>query len=175
MSNYKRVFEQNYSYFITVVTHQRNPILINHIDLLRDSFKEAKQCYVFNIEAIVILPDHFHMIISPERVQTYPYIIKTLKQYFSMHCPAEAYQHIQQSASRIKKGYKPIWQKRYYEHTLRDEEEYRQRFDYIHYKPVKHGLVEKTISWRHSSFHKYVKKGWYSEDWADFSTEHNYE
>ena len=72
MSNYKRVFEQNYSYFITVVTHQRNPILINQIDLLRDSFKEAKQHYAFNIEAIVILPDHFHMIISPERAQAYP-------------------------------------------------------------------------------------------------------
>ena len=175
MSNYKRVFEQNYSYFITVVTHQRNPILIDQIELLRDSFKEAKQHYAFNIEAIVILPDHFHLIISPQRAQAYPYIIKTLKQYFSMHCPAEAYQHIQQSASRIRKGYKPIWQKRYYEHTLRNEEDYRLRFDYIHYNPVKHGLVDKAIDWKHSSFHKYVKKGWYSEDWADFSAKYDYE
>ena len=175
MANYKRVFKQNHSYFITVVTHQRNSILIDHIDLLRASFREAKRCYAFSIEAIVILPDHFHMIISPERAEAYPYIIKTFKQYFSANCPVEAYQHIQQSASRIKKGYKPIWQKRYYEHTLRDDEDYRVRFDYIHYNPVKHQLVKRAVDWKYSSFHKYVRKGWYCNDWADFNTDSNYE
>ncbi len=115
------------------------------------------------------------MMISPKRVKSYPYIIKSLKQYFSQHCPNVAYRHIQQSVSRIKKGYKPVWQKRYYEHTIRNEEDYWLHFDYIHFNPVKHHLVDRANDWKHSSFHKFVDKGWYSKDWADFNEEHDFE
>lgn len=171
MANYKRIFQQGHPYFITIVTHYRNPILIDNIDLLRESFRQAKLRYTFSIEAIVILPDHLHMIILPSDAYQYPMIIKQLKVYFSRHCPPQYYQHIQQSASRSQKGYKPIWQKRYYEHTLRDEQDYRTHFDYIHYNPVKHQLVRRTKDWQYSSFHNYIKKGWYDENWGDCSND----
>ena len=109
MSNYKRVFEDGYSYYFTVVTHRRNPILIDNIELLRKSFAVSKQKYNYNIEAIVILPDHIHMIITPKCAKEYPYIIRTIKQFFSKHCPPKYYEEQEQSMSRQKEGYKPIW------------------------------------------------------------------
>jgi len=72
MPNYKRVFEDGYSYYLTVVTHRRNPILIENITLLRQSFAVSMQKYSYRIEAIVVLPDHFHMIITPQNVKEYP-------------------------------------------------------------------------------------------------------
>jgi len=85
MANYKRIFMDGYSYFITVVTHQRNPILIDNIELLRESFRVSKLKYIYSIEAIVILPDHFHMIIKPEVSTDYPKIIRAVKYHFSRH------------------------------------------------------------------------------------------
>jgi putative transposase len=83
--NYKRIFLNGYSYFLTIKTYQKNPILIKNIQLLRASFKESKSKYSFKIEAIVILPDHIHMIITPEKSEDYPHIIRTTKTYFSRH------------------------------------------------------------------------------------------
>ena len=79
MANYKRIFLDGYSYFITVVTHQRNPILIDNLELLRSAFKNSKSKYEYRIEAIVILPDHFHMIISPQNALEYPKIVSAIK------------------------------------------------------------------------------------------------
>ena len=75
MANYKRIFMDGYSYFITVITHERNPILIENIDLLRESFSVSKIKYRYRIDAIVIMPDHFHMIITPQNAEEYPHII----------------------------------------------------------------------------------------------------
>ncbi|MBU1668793.1 transposase [bacterium] len=74
-----------YSYFLTVVTHQRNPILIENIDLLRESFRVSKTKYSYKIEAIVILPDHFHLIITPDVFTEYPKIIRAIKYHFSKY------------------------------------------------------------------------------------------
>lgn len=82
MSNYKRIFMDGYSYFITVVTHGRNPILIKNIALLRENFHVSKQQYDYTIDAIVILPDHFHMIITPKYANDYSQIVRTIKQHF---------------------------------------------------------------------------------------------
>ena len=167
MPNYTRVFEDSHYYFLTVVTHKRNPVLIKNIDLLRQSFKASQEKYPFKIEAIVILPDHFHMIILPENAQDYPKIISKIKQHFSRHCDPTYYSHLTQSESRDKAGYKPIWQKRYYEHTIRTDDDFKTRFDYIHYNPVRHGYAAKTKDWEQSSFHKQLKIGVYAEDWGD--------
>jgi len=175
MANYKRIFIDGYRYYLTVVTHHRNPILIDNVDLLRDAFHLVKQDYIFSIDAIVILPDHFHMIILPERACDYPDIIKNIKRHFSRHCPAEFYQHVPQSVSRTKNGHKPIWQKRYYEHAIRDEQEYQALLDYIHYNPVKHRITDKPKKWKYSSFHKFVSVGAYAEDWCDYRDNINFE
>ena len=175
MPNYKRIFLNGYSYFLTVKTYQNNSILIKNIELLRESFTYAKSKYSFKIEAIVILPNHIHMIITPNQAKDYPNIIKTIKTHFSRHCNPKYYQHLFQSQSQIDNGYRPIWQRRYYEHTIRDEKDFNTRMDYIHFNPVKHGLVEKANTWEYSSFHKYIKSGHYDKDWYDMSDELDFE
>jgi len=151
MANYKRIFLEGYSYYLTVVTHRRNPILIDNIQLLRESFAVSKQKYNYSIEAIVILPDHFHMIITPDIAREYPYIIRTIKQHFSKKCPAKYYEDVEQSTSRNKEGYKPIWQKKYYEHTIRDTKDFEARLEYIYNNPIKHGYVENINDWEYTS------------------------
>ena len=152
MANYKRIFLDGYSYYLTVVTHQRNPILIDNIELLRESFRVSKREYSYKIEAIVVLPEHFHTIITPQNAKYYPHIIRTIKQHFSKHCDAKYYEHLEQSASRQKEGYKPIWQKRYYEHTIRDQKDFDEKINYIFNNPVKNGYVENIKDWKYSSY-----------------------
>jgi len=83
MSNYKRIYLEQHSYYLTVVTHNRNPILIDNIELLRDSFRRSKKRYDYVINAIVILPDHIHMIITPKNPKEYSKIIALIKRSFT--------------------------------------------------------------------------------------------
>ena len=154
MANYKRLFLDGYSYYLTVVTHQRNPILIDNIELLRESFRVSKRKYRYKIEAIVVLPDHFHTIITPQNAKDYPHIIRTIKQHFSKHCDVKYYEHLEQSISRQKEGYKPIWQKKYYEHTIRDQKDFEEKVNYIYNNPIKHGYAENIKDWKYSSYQK---------------------
>lgn len=153
MAKYKRVFRDGYSYFITIVTHQRNPILVENIELLRESFRISKMKYSYKIEAIVILPEHLHMIISPEVSKEYPEIVRAVKYHFSKHLDGKYYRYLEQSMSRWKRGMKPIWQKRFYEHTIRDEKDYLEKMRYIQSNPLKHQLVEDINEWKYSSFY----------------------
>jgi len=148
-----------YSYFITVVTHGRNPILIKNIALLRESFHVSKQKYAYKIDAIVILPDHFHMIITPKHADEYPHIIRVVKQHFSKYCPKRDYAHLYQSWSREQKGYSLIWQKRFYEHTIRNEKDLIEKMQYIQNNPVKHGYIDEVNRWEYSSFYRKQKVG----------------
>ncbi len=154
MANYKRIFLDGYSYYLTVVTHQRNPILIDNIELLRESFRVSKRKYRYKIEAIVVLPDHFHTIITPQNAKDYPHIIRTIKQHFSKHCDVKYYEHLEQSISRQKEGYKPIWQKKYYEHTIRDQKDFEEKIEYIYNNPIKHGYAKNIKDWKYSSYQK---------------------
>ena len=151
MANYKRIFLDGYSYYITMVTYNRNPILIENITLLRESFGYAKRLFAFDIIDIVILPDHLHMIIEVPHARDYPKIISSIKRYFSKHCDQSYYQHIKQSAHRERSGYYPIWQKRYYEHTIRDERDYREKATYIYNNPIKHGYAKDITQWQYRS------------------------
>ena len=151
MANYRRLFLHGYSYYITIVTHQRNPILIENIELLRESFKYAKSKFSFRIQAIVVMPDHLHMIIEVMNPTDYPKIISCMKRYFSKNCNPKFYEDIFQSHHREKMGYLPVWQKRFYEHTIRDEKDYNTKLQYIHNNPVKHGLVENIHDWKYGS------------------------
>jgi len=153
MSNYKRLFLEGHSYYLTVVTHERNPILVENIELLRKSFRVSKQKYDYSIEAIVVMPEHFHVILTPEKSTDYPHIIRTIKQYFTKHCERKYYEHIEQSMSRHKEGYKLIWQKKYYEHTIRDKKDFYEKLNYVYNNPIKHGYVEKIEDWEYSSYH----------------------
>jgi len=151
MAKYKRLFLQGHSYYLTIVTHRRNPILIENIECLRESFRESKKYYSYVIDAIVILPDHIHMIITPKIFDEYPKIVRAIKYNFSINCVVT---HEEQSFSRDKRGLNPIWQKRYYEHTIRDEKDYLRCLEYMRNNPVKHQLVEDAEDWEYSSFRR---------------------
>lgn len=149
-----------------MVTYKRAPLLIENIKLIRESFKNSKQFYQYKIFAIVVLPDHIHMIINPETAEEYPKIISRIKHYFSRNME---YINENISASKISKREKGIWQRRYWEHTIRDEEDLNRHLDYIHYNPVKHRIVDAVRDWEYSSFHKLVKQGFYNSNWGSFN------
>lgn len=154
MANYRRVFADGYSYYITIVTHKRIPILIDNIELLRESFSKSKKVFNYRINAIVVMPDHLHMVITPEKSEEYPKIIGYIKSYFSRHCDNAYFKEVTQSSSRYKKRYKPIWQKRYYEHTIRSEKDMIEKIIYMRNNPVKHGWTDTIEKWKYSSFYK---------------------
>jgi len=149
---YKRLFLDGYDYFITVVTYERNPILIENIALLRESFRYAKSRFVFDIDAIVVLPDHFHMVISMENAEDYPKIVSTVKRYFSKKCHPKFYEYLLLGTSAYKRKLSGIWQKRFYEHTIRNEKDWDEKMAYIRHNAVKHSLVDDWKMWRYSSF-----------------------
>lgn len=167
--NYHRVFIENSKIFITVVTSKRRPILIENIDILRNSFEQAKEKIRFKTDAIVILPDHLHMIIQPERNSYYPEIIKRIKVNFSKQIETSLIADYKETKSRKSKNEKDIWQRRYWEHTITDQNDLQNCIDYIHYNPVKHGLVKQAKMWKYSTFDKYLKRGFYDENWCDFN------
>jgi len=105
---YKRVFIENSHVFITVVTSKRREILIENVGLLRESFKNAKQFYLFEIYSAVILPDHFHLIIKPDKINDYPKIIQLIKSYFSKNIDISSIDHYEISQSRKNKNEKDI-------------------------------------------------------------------
>lgn len=112
--NYRRVHIENSKIFITVVTSKRRAILIDNIDLLRNSFKHVKKKIEFNIDAIVVLPDHIHMIIQPKDTNKYPEIIKQIKVNFSRNIDTTKIKDYEETESRKKKKEKDIWQRRYW-------------------------------------------------------------
>ena len=131
--DYKRTFIQNSAVFITIVTYKRRNILIDNISTLRQSFQYAKTKYKFDIVAIVVLPNHIHLIIKPETITDYPKIIGQIKKYFTKTSKL--------TYTSNKKRESNIWQRRYWEHSIIDEKDLNRHIDYIHYNPVKHKLV----------------------------------
>ena len=162
--NYKRLFIPNAIVFITVVTRNRNNILIENIDYLRKSFILTKQNYSFDIIAIIINPDHFHMIIKPQNIEEYPKIIGSIKSKFTK------LSNIERSINNNRES--NIWQRRYWEHTIRDEKDLYKHIDYIHYNSMKHHNITPK-DWEYSSFKKFVKNGYYDIDWCNFEDKYN--
>lgn len=165
MPNYKRVFELNRNIFITVVTDARKPLLIDNINLLRKSFANSKRFYNYEITAIVVLPDHFHILMKPNKIEEYPKIISRIKHHFSRNLE---YTEKNLSKSKLLKREKGIWQRRYWEHTIRSEKDLYKHIDYIHYNPVKHNLVNSAKDWEYSTFKKFVDEGLYELNWCNF-------
>lgn len=149
----------------------RKPILTENIELLRSAFKKVRKHHSFEIIACVVLPEHFHIILSPEKIQDYPKIISAIKHYFSRNLDTKV---DDLSESKIKKREKGVWHRRYFEHTIIDENDLNKHIDYVHYNPVKHGLVSKVKEWEYSSFHSFVKNGYYDETWGSTQNEEDF-
>jgi putative transposase len=167
MPEYKRYFLQGGTYFFTVVTFQRRCIFDKEstISLLRNSFKTTMEFANFSIDAIVILPDHIHTIWTlPEEDSDFSTRWKLIKSTFSKQFNNTFTDSLPDSI--ISKGESGIWQRRFWEHLIRDQEDFNKHCDYIHYNPVKHGFVKSPSQWKFSSFSKFLNQGIYEENWG---------
>ena len=157
--NYKRLYIPNSLVFITVVTKDRKNILIENINHLKNAFKITKEKFPFDIIAITINHDHFHMIIKPENIEIYPQIIGYIKSTFTK---ISGLKH-----STNKNRESSIWQRRYWEHTITDEEDLYKHIDYIHYNSMKHYQITPK-DWVYSSFKQFVENNYYDLNWCNF-------
>ena len=168
MPQYRRAKTKGAAYFFTVNCLQRGQagILTDNIDLLRNSFRKVKLDHPFTVDAIVILPDHLHCIWTmPENDADFSKRWSLIKGNFSRTLPMEKSEAI--SKSRKLRSERGIWQRRFWEHQIRDDFDYKNHMDYIHFNPVKHGYCERVGQWPFSSFHKLVRDGVYPPDWSD--------
>lgn len=161
---YRRANIAGGTYFFTVnLADRSSSLLIEQVDVLRATMRAVQQRHPFHIDAIVVLPDHLHaMWTLPSGDSEFAQRWTLIKAAFSRAMPLGE----TCSPSRLKKGERGIWQRRYWEHLIRNDEDYARHVDYIHFNPVKHGHVTRPVEWPHSSIHRYVKNGILPEDWA---------
>lgn len=163
MPNYRRMRVAGGTYWFTVKL--RDPgsrLLVEQIDALRAAFRTVMTAHPFTIDAIVIMPNHLHTLWTlPPGDSDYSTRWRQIKAAFSRAMPKGE----RISASRKAKGERGIWQRRFWEHTVRNQRGFNHRFDYIHYNPVKHGYVRHPHEWPYSSFHRAVRQGIYPADW----------
>ena len=159
MKDVRRYYISGACYFFTVVTYQRRPLFCSPIEInrLREAFKYTMQKYPFHVQGIVILPDHLHCLWRlPHGDANFSIRWRTIKHRFSISTAAKANYRRE----------KEVWQRRFWDHVIRDESDWQRHLDYIHYNPVKHGYVNKALDWPYSSFRRYVSKELYQPDWG---------
>ncbi|MCX7193890.1 MAG: transposase [Proteobacteria bacterium] len=168
MVNYRRNLVPGGTYFFTATLRDRSSrLLTEHIGLLRAAFRTVKHKLPFRVDAIVILPEHLHAIWTlPEGDADYPGRWRAIKSTFTHSIVKTGI-----PVERNDKGEYALWQRRYWEHTITDEEDFRRHVDYIHFNPVKHGWVNQVADWPYSSFHRYVRQRILPRDWSRCSHE----
>ena len=169
MPNYRRAHIPGGTFFFTVVTERRARILCQSAarTALGNAFRECKRRWPFQIDALVLLPDHLHAIwILPPGDTAYSRRWGWIKKEFSKNWLAAGgvEQPLSESQSRHRR--RGVWQHRFWEHTIRDEGDYARHFNYVHWNPVKHGIVESVADWPFSTFHRWVRKGVYDRTWG---------
>ena len=164
---YQRLRVNGGTYFFTLVTHRRRRLLCTpeNVYHLREAFRSVTERHPFKLDAFVLLPDHLHAIWKlPEGDDDFSMRWRLIKSAFTRRC-GEACRG-PASASCRRKGEQAVWQRRFWEHRIRDERDRIQHIEYIHYNPVKHGLVEAPRDWAYSSFQRYVREGMYDSEWG---------
>jgi putative transposase len=159
MSDYRRAYQPGGHYFFTLVTYNRVKRFCDpqEVERLRAAIRHVKAKHPFSIDAIVILPDHLHALWTlPLDDDDFSMRWRLIKHKFSVTVEAPV-NH---------RGEKLIWQRRFWEHLIRDQEDWTRHMDYIHYNPVKHGYVGRPRDWPYSSFAHCVEQGWYSPEWG---------
>ncbi len=153
MPNYRRLFIPGGTYFLTLnLRNRRRGILVDHIAALRASWRDVQRRHPFETLAAVVLPDHMHFIWAlPLGDDDYPTRVRLLKSGFTRRLPETL-------KRRGRKGERNIWQRRYWEHCVRDEKDLSRHIDYIHWNPVKHGHAADPGDWPHSTWHDWKKE-----------------
>jgi putative transposase len=161
---YRRADTAGGTYCFTVNLAERNQTtLTDHVAVLRNIIAHVKRRHPFRIDAMAILPEHLHAIWTlPAGDADYPTRWALIKAGFSRHLPPTELRN----RSRRTRGERGIWQRRYWEHLIRDEEDLVRHVDYIHYNPVKHRYVTQATQWPYSSIHRYIRTGMLLADWG---------
>ncbi len=173
MSQYRRMRTEGGSYFFTVVTYRRQPLLIHpeSRQILRTAIQQVRQVYPFEIEAWVLLPEHTHCVWTlPAGDSDYSKRWGMIKAAFSKQTRHLFRREEWMNKSKIKHRESTIWQRRFWEHQIRNQEDFNRHVDYIHWNPVKHGHVVRVVDWPFSTFHRYVRAGMYPESWCGGDT-----
>ncbi|MET4272287.1 MULTISPECIES: transposase [unclassified Bradyrhizobium] len=164
MSDYRRAFVPGGCWFFTVnLLDRRKALLTDRIELLRDAVAATRQSHPFSINAFVVLPDHIHAIWKlPPDDANFSVRWRLIKTRFAKALPMNE----RLSAVRAARNERGIWQRRFWEHLIRDETDYARHVEYCYYNPVKHGHVSNVGDWPYSSFHRDVRDGLFPEDWG---------
>ncbi len=168
MPNYRRSVSPGGTFFFTQVTFERSPFLCDEVarTILHNVIEQCQNLWLFELEAIVLLPDHHHAMWSlPENDSDYSRRWGWLKKTFTQRWLAEGGRESSISEGKLRDGRRGVWQPKFWEHTLRDDDDFNEHLNYIHYNPVKHGLVKCPHHWPYSSFRKWVRRGMYDVDW----------
>lgn len=164
MPNYRRALVPGGCWFFTInLLERRKTLLADHVGILRDAVQRTRMRYPFTIDAIVVLPDHLHAVWTlPPGDTDFPLRWRLIKSRFSKAIPK------QERLNRVRRerGERGIWQRRFWEHLIRDETDYARHVEYCYINPVKHGLVTRVRDWPHSSFHRDVRAGLFPPDWG---------
>ena len=165
MPDYRRAWQPGGTYFFTVnlLRRQGNDLLTRNIHLLREAVRMVRQRHPFIIHGWVVLPEHLHCVIElPLHDADFATRWRLIKIAFSKAMPLTE----QRSPVRISRGERGIWQRRYWEHLIRDDADFRAHMDYVHINPLRHGLVKRVGDWPYSTFHRLVEKGFYQANWV---------
>ena len=164
---YRRAFIPGGSFFFTVVTEKRQPLFVSAgtVKVLRMAFRAVRATRPFEVDAMVVLPDHLHCIWTlPPGDADFATRWRLIKTWFTKHC--DPVLSTEPNRARRAKREQALWQHRYWEHALRDEADFTRHVEYIHFNPVKHGLASSAMEWPYSSFRRYVKAGVCLPDWG---------
>jgi putative transposase len=164
MRTYIRDRTDGATYFLTLnLLNRQSELLVQHIDELRIAYSNTQNSMPFSLDAMVVLPDHLHLMLTlPDNDNNYAQRVSCLKGQFSIQIPNIEWVN----ESRAGKGERGIWQRRFWEHRIRDDLDYQLHMNYIHYNPVKHRHVGAVKDWPYSTFHNCVRQGVYDLDWA---------
>lgn len=169
MPEYRRIKKAGGTYFFTVVTHGRRPILTypEVRQALREGISKVRQSMPFSIEAWVLLPDHLHTIWTlPERDAGYASRCAVIKSCVTKRCKNLFGPGEKVSISRSHRQEGGVCQRRFWEHVIRDEPDFHRHLDYLHWNPVKHGYVKTPMDWPYSTIHRFVAQGFYPPNWG---------
>ena len=169
MPNYRRAYVPGGTYFFTVITFNRAPIFADPAArfTLSNSIKNVQKILPFENLAFVLLPDHLHCIWElPDGDADYSKRWGMIKAGFTKSWLSDSAQFLAPSSSRQRHRERNVWQRRFWEHAIRDQEDMNRHIDYIHYNPVKHGLAKCAHEWSFSTFPQWLKDGYYGADWC---------
>jgi putative transposase len=172
MSRYRRATTAGATYFFTVVAYRRQTIFCDEVfrNALRAAITAVRVTHPFVIDAWVLLPDHLHCVWTlPDGDADFTTRWKLIKRAVSVACREDYRSAELMTASKIKHRESTIWQRRFWEHQIRDDLDLQRHADYIHFNPVKHGHVKRAVDWPHSTFHRNVQQGIYLPEWPGSS------